>query len=79
MEIGIYQAKTHLAGLIQKVNQGEEVVITKRGRPVANLTKANPTDNSSLSDAISLIIKTRQARKQVTATQLSTWKNQGRA
>lgn len=37
MEINIYAAKTRLSRLIDQVNAGEEVVITRHGRPVARL------------------------------------------
>jgi prevent-host-death family protein len=37
MEINIYAAKTQLSRLIDQVNAGEEVVITRHGRPVARL------------------------------------------
>jgi prevent-host-death family protein len=40
MEVNIYAAKTHLARLIDQVNAGEEVVITRHGRPVARLVPA---------------------------------------
>jgi prevent-host-death family protein len=32
-----FDAKTHLAALLDRVAAGEEIVITKRGRPVARL------------------------------------------
>jgi prevent-host-death family protein len=35
--IGAYEAKTHLPGLLAKVEQGDSVIITKHGRPVARL------------------------------------------
>lgn len=34
----IYEAKTHLSALIEKVCAGEDVVIAKAGKPVARLT-----------------------------------------
>ena len=34
----IYQAKTNLSKLIEKVLKGEEVIIAKAGKPVAKLT-----------------------------------------
>lgn len=34
----IYQAKTNLSKLIEKVLKGEEVVIAKAGKPVVKLT-----------------------------------------
>jgi prevent-host-death family protein len=37
MEVNIYAAKTHLSRLIDQVNAGEEVVITRHGRAVARL------------------------------------------
>ena len=40
MEINIYAAKTQLSRLIDRVNAGEEVVITRHGRPVARLVPA---------------------------------------
>lgn len=35
--VGAYEAKTHLSELLEKVEAGEEVVITKHGAPVARL------------------------------------------
>ena len=37
-EIGAYDAKTHLPELLDRVQKGERFVITKHGRPVAELT-----------------------------------------
>lgn len=36
-EVGAFEAKTHLAALLDRVAQGEEMVITRRGKPVAKL------------------------------------------
>jgi len=35
--VGAYEAKTHLSELLEKVEAGEEITITKHGAPVANL------------------------------------------
>ena len=35
--VGAYEAKTHLSELLEKVEAGEEIVITKHGVPVAKL------------------------------------------
>lgn len=40
MEVNVYAAKTHLSRLIDQVNAGEEVVITRHGRPVARIVPA---------------------------------------
>ena len=47
--IGIYDAKIQLSRLIQEVAAGREVVITKRGKPVARLVPpAVPRKSSSV-------------------------------
>jgi prevent-host-death family protein len=38
--IGIFEAKTHLSSLVDEVEKGREVVITRHGRPVAKLVRA---------------------------------------
>lgn len=40
--IGAFEAKTHLSSLLDEVEAGEEVIITKRGRPVARLCSIAP-------------------------------------
>ena len=40
MEVNVYAAKTHLSRLIDQANAGEEIVITRHGRPVARLVPA---------------------------------------
>jgi len=37
MDIGVYQAKTHLPELLMKVAHGEQVTITRHGRAVARI------------------------------------------
>ena len=39
--VSLTQARAHLSALLDKVEAGEEVVITRRGRPVARL-RAEP-------------------------------------
>ena len=35
--VGAYEAKTHLSELLEKVEAGEEITITKHGSPIAKL------------------------------------------
>lgn len=42
MEVNIHEAKTHLSKLLERVSQGEEVVIAKAGKPVARLVAIKP-------------------------------------
>lgn len=40
-EVGVFDAKTHLSELLERVAAGEEFTITRRGQPVARLVPAN--------------------------------------
>lgn len=37
MDVGIYEAKSRLSQLVEKAEAGEEIVLTRRGRPVAKI------------------------------------------
>jgi prevent-host-death family protein len=39
-DVGAFEAKTHFAQLLQRVERGEEITITRRGRAVARLVPA---------------------------------------
>jgi prevent-host-death family protein len=39
-EVGAFEAKTHLSELLELARQGEEILITRRGVPVAKLVPA---------------------------------------
>jgi prevent-host-death family protein len=43
-EVGAFEAKTHLSALLEAVAAGEEITITRRGKPVARLVPVNTVD-----------------------------------
>jgi prevent-host-death family protein len=52
-EVGAFEAKNKLGQLLDWVEQGEEIVITRHGKPVARLTPAKPTqDRECARDAV---------------------------
>ena len=40
--VGSFDAKTHLPQLLERVSKGEEITITRHGKPVARLVPAQP-------------------------------------
>lgn len=48
-EVGSYEAKTHLAELLDDVANGETIVVTKRGKPVAKIVPYQ-AENMSVDD-----------------------------
>jgi prevent-host-death family protein len=53
--VGAFEAKTRLSALLEKVEGGEEVVITKRGKPIARLAPVEPLDRGRIAGAIARI------------------------
>jgi prevent-host-death family protein len=41
-EIGVVAAKRKFGALLDEVEQGEQIIITRRGKPVARLVRAEP-------------------------------------
>jgi prevent-host-death family protein len=51
-EVGAYEAKTHLPRLLEQVEKGESFVITRHGRPVAELVPISGQDATAVRSAI---------------------------
>jgi len=37
MKVTMHEAKTHFSKLVRKANEGEEIIVTNRGEPVAKI------------------------------------------
>jgi prevent-host-death family protein len=68
--VGAFDAKTNFSALLERVERGEQIVITRRGKPVARLMPIATARKSKVSDAMA---KLRKLRKGVTLGGLS-WK-----
>lgn len=42
MQVNIHEAKTRLSQLIKQVNEGQEIIIARAGKPVARLVAYTP-------------------------------------
>ena len=58
--VGIFEAEAHLSSLLDRVEQGEEVVITRHGEPVARLVPARTVDKAKVDEAIAQLKILRQ-------------------
>lgn len=52
MNVGVYQAKTHLSKMLAKVKQGEQVTITRHSRAIARLVPIEPVRQRDVSGII---------------------------
>lgn len=50
--VGAFEAKTQFSALLERVSRGEEIVITRHGRPVARLIPAVVGDRARVDQAI---------------------------
>ena len=53
--IGAFEAKTHFSALLEKVEQGEQVIITKHGHPIAKLVPSGILNREQSKQAIERI------------------------
>ncbi len=61
--VGAYEAKTHLPQLLDRVARGEEIQITRNGRPVARLVPEPAEQTTDISSVIAEIREFRKGRK----------------
>jgi prevent-host-death family protein len=45
--VNVHEAKTHLSKLLERVRNGEEIVIAKAGKPYALLVSADPVEHKT--------------------------------
>ena len=75
--VGSFEAKTHLSELLASVERGEEIVITRRGTPVARLLPM--TDRSDRKAAVSKLEAIRgRLRGRVTRQEILDARDAGR-
>ncbi len=51
MEVSVAEAKTNLSKLLEAVEQGEKILITRHGKPVATLTQPQGASKPVLGSA----------------------------
>jgi prevent-host-death family protein len=73
MEIGIYEAKSKLSQLVERAEAGEEITLTRRGRPVAKIVNASPalrTDRARLLREIRALSRRVRIPKSITIREI---------
>jgi prevent-host-death family protein len=82
-QIGIFEAKAQLSSLLDEVERGAEVTITRHGKPIAKLVQAtaelSPEEISRRKDAIrNLRAMARELKIGATQDEIKAWINEGR-
>ena len=53
--VGAYEAKTNLSALLEKASEGEVITITRRGKPVAQISRPDGVNSANVSEVIAAI------------------------
>jgi prevent-host-death family protein len=78
IEVGTYEAKTRLPELLKKVEAGETVVITRRGKPVARIVSDEEALRAQREAAIERIKKLRSRMANLTVEEIISARDEGR-
>jgi prevent-host-death family protein len=62
--VGAYDAKSRLSELLDRVENGEQIVITRHGKPVARLV---PEGGHNVADALAAVDELTRLRKELAA------------
>ena len=81
--VGIFEAKTHLSALVEAAERGETIIVTRNGKPVAQISRFEPGRASlTKAQAIEDLIRMRGemiARGQTaTSEEIREWIDEGK-
>jgi len=75
--VGAFEAKTHLAELLQQASEGETILITRRGVPVAKLVTVGHPERHDLKEVVRSLREIRKGAR-LKGTTLRELINEGR-
>jgi prevent-host-death family protein len=80
IEIGAFEAKTKFSELLDRVENGETIIITRRGKAVATMTRgdAQPSVQDRLDALAAVREKLRQAGVAFTVDEIISARDEGR-
>jgi prevent-host-death family protein len=77
----MYEAKTHFPKLVERVQKGETITITKHGVPVAVMSAPAPSKKMTPSEAMDALLAFREELRargvRVTRDEIRQWKHEG--
>ncbi len=77
-EVGVFEAKTHFSALIEDAIAGKTTVITKRGKPVAQIIPTDEARRKRIAQAVKRLRAMRGALKLAPGETIRDLINEGR-
>jgi prevent-host-death family protein len=75
--VSAYEAKTHLPRLLRAAERGETVIITRHGKPVAQLGPVQDQPRPELADVIKSMEALRRRLPKVSIEEILAWRHEG--
>jgi prevent-host-death family protein len=72
-----YEAKTHLPRLLRAAERGETVIITRHGRPVAQLGPVEDRGREDTAAVVERMKRARALRAKVSLEEILAWRHEG--
>ena len=61
--VGTFEAKTHFSALLEQVAQGEEITITRHGKPIARIVPVGAVGDGRLERTVARLKSFRRGRR----------------
>jgi prevent-host-death family protein len=75
--VSAYEAKTHLPRLLRAAERGETVIITRHGKPVAQLGPVQEEAREDVAEVIARMKRARAKRARVSIEEILAWRHEG--
>jgi prevent-host-death family protein len=72
-----YEAKTHLPRLLRAAERGETVIITRHGKPVAQLGPVQDPRRQEIAEVMQRMKLARARRPKVSLEEILAWRHEG--
>ena len=59
-QIGVFEAKTHFSKLLEKIEQGNDFIVTKRGKAVARIIPFEKEPEMTFKEAVEQLVEMRK-------------------
>ena len=76
--VSAYEAKTHLPRLIRAAERGETVIITRHGKPVAQIGPVKDQRRADIAQVIERMKRARTQRPRVSVKEILSARDEGR-
>lgn len=75
--VSAYEAKTHLPRLIRAAERGETVIITRHGKPVAQLGPVQDRRRENVAEVMKRMEALRRRLPKVSIDEILAWRHEG--